>query len=43
MLWRGSVRNPETESRMHAAMKRGFQTRDAEMDFARLMGQLANH
>jgi enoyl-CoA hydratase/carnithine racemase len=36
-------RDAETENRMHAAMKSGFQTRDAEMDFARLMGELADH
>src|SRR5271165_2928594 len=35
-------RDAETENRMQAAMKRGFQTRDAEMDFARLMGELAD-
>jgi len=35
-------RDPEAQSRMQAAMKRGFQTRDAEMDFAGLMGELAD-
>src|SRR5882757_1546907 len=36
-------RNPETQQRNQAAMKRGLQTRDAEMDFARLVGELAEH
>ena len=36
-------RNPDTQTRTQAAMKRGLQTRDAEMDFARLMGELADH
>ena len=35
-------RDPEARSRMQAAMKRGLQNRDAEMDFARLMGELAD-
>jgi len=34
---------PETQQRNQAAMKRGLQTRDAEMDFARLVGELAEH
>ena len=32
--------NPEAQSRFGAAFKRGFQTRDAEMDLARLVGDL---
>src|SRR5467141_845971 len=36
-------RKPETQQRNQAAMKRGLQTRDAEMDFARLVGELAEH
>jgi enoyl-CoA hydratase/carnithine racemase len=36
-------RNPEAQRRIQAAMKRGFQTRDAEMDFGRLVGELADH
>jgi enoyl-CoA hydratase/carnithine racemase len=35
-------RDPEAQSRTQAAMKRGLQTRDAEMDFGRLMGDLAD-
>jgi enoyl-CoA hydratase/carnithine racemase len=39
-LFAEGVRNPEAQSRIQAAMKAGFQTRDAEMDLARLLGQL---
>jgi enoyl-CoA hydratase/carnithine racemase len=39
-LFLASVRNPEAQSRIEAAMKRGFQTRDAEMNLARLLGDL---
>ena len=35
------VRNPEAQSRIKAAIKRGFQTRDAELDLARLLRDLA--
>ena len=31
-------RDPEAQSRIEAAMKRGFQTRDAGMDMARVLG-----
>jgi len=31
---------PETQSRIEAAMKRGFQTRDAEMDLDRMLSEL---
>lgn len=34
------VRSPEFQDRMQAAMKRGFQTHDAEMDLARMLGDL---
>ena len=39
-LFLESARNPEVQSRMQAAMKLGFQTRDAEMDLARMLGEL---
>jgi hypothetical protein len=32
--------NPEAQSRLGAAFKRGFQTRDAEMDLVRALGDL---
>lgn len=35
------LRNPEAQSRIQAAMNRGFQTRDAEMSLARMLGDLA--
>jgi len=35
-------RNPEAQGRTQAAMKRGLQTREAEMDLARLLGDLAD-
>jgi enoyl-CoA hydratase/carnithine racemase len=34
--------NPETQSRLQAALQRGLQTRDAEMDLAQLLGGLAD-
>jgi len=34
-------RDPETQGRIHAAMTRGFQTRDAEMDLGRMVADLA--
>jgi hypothetical protein len=37
------VRNPEAQSRLGAPLTRGFQTRDAEMDLARLLGDLPDH
>jgi enoyl-CoA hydratase/carnithine racemase len=35
-------RDPEAQGRFQAAFKRGFQTREAEMDLARLVGDLAD-
>jgi enoyl-CoA hydratase/carnithine racemase len=37
------VRNPEYQSRMRAAMARGFQTHDAEKTLGRMLGDVANH
>ena len=34
------VREPEAQRRIAAAMKRGLQTRDAELDLARMLGDL---
>jgi enoyl-CoA hydratase/carnithine racemase len=42
-LFSEGVRNPEAEKRIQAAIKRGFQTRDAEMDLGKLLGNLADH
>ena len=42
-LFGEGVRNPEAQSRIRAAMQRGFQTRDAEMSLGRLLGDLADH
>jgi enoyl-CoA hydratase/carnithine racemase len=42
-LFGESVRNPEAQSRIRAAMMRGFQTRDGEMALARMLGDLAYH
>jgi enoyl-CoA hydratase/carnithine racemase len=39
-LFGDGVRNPEAQKRFGAALKRGFQTRDAELDLARLLGEL---
>jgi enoyl-CoA hydratase/carnithine racemase len=36
-------RNPEAQSRSQAALERGFQTRKAELDLARLLGEPAHH
>jgi enoyl-CoA hydratase/carnithine racemase len=41
-LFRESARTPETQSRIHAAMSRGFQTRGAEMALGRLLGDLTD-
>lgn len=40
-LFSEGVRNPEAQKRIHAALTRGFQTRDAEMSLGRLLGDLA--
>jgi enoyl-CoA hydratase/carnithine racemase len=37
------VRNPEAQRRLRAAMKRGFQTRDAELALARMVGDLSEN
>jgi hypothetical protein len=41
-LFGEGARNPEAQRRFQAALKRGFQTRDAEMDLAGLLGGLAD-
>src|SRR5882724_13347136 len=41
-LFGEGVRNPEAQSHIQAAMKRGFQTRDAEMALARVLGDLTD-
>jgi enoyl-CoA hydratase/carnithine racemase len=42
-LFGEGVRSPEAQSRIQAAMKRGFQTRDAEMALGEMLGDLAEH
>ena len=42
-LFGEGVRTQEFESRMQAAFKSGFQTREAELDLPRLLGELADH
>jgi enoyl-CoA hydratase/carnithine racemase len=37
-LFAAGVREPEAQARIEAAMQRGLQTRDAELDFAHLLG-----
>jgi len=34
---------PEAQRRFQAAFKSGFQTRDAELDLGRMLGELADH
>ena len=41
-LFAEGVRDPEAQERIQAAFKRGFQTRDAEMNLARLLGELGD-
>ena len=41
-LFLEGVRDPEAQSRTRAAMERGFQTRDAEMGLARMLGDLTD-
>jgi hypothetical protein len=35
------LRNPEAQDLIQTAFKRGLQTRDAEMDLARMLGGVA--
>jgi enoyl-CoA hydratase/carnithine racemase len=42
-LFGASVRAPEAQSQLDAAMKHGFQTRDAELDLARMLGELPSY
>jgi len=42
-LFLDCARNPEAQNRIKAAMKRGFQTREAEMALAQMLGDLAEH
>jgi enoyl-CoA hydratase/carnithine racemase len=37
------VHNPEAQNRIQAAMRRGFQTRDAEMALPRMLDDLAGY
>ena len=41
-LFGEAAQNPEAQSRFRAAFERGFQTREAEMDLARLFGDLSD-
>jgi len=41
-LFREGVSNSEAQHRIEGAMKRGFQTRDAEMSLARMLGEADN-
>jgi hypothetical protein len=41
-LFAEGVRHPEAQKRNEAAIKRGFQTREAEMSLGRLLGDLAD-
>jgi enoyl-CoA hydratase/carnithine racemase len=42
-LFLEGTRSPEFQDRTQAAMERGFQTRDAEMNLAQMLGDLADH
>jgi enoyl-CoA hydratase/carnithine racemase len=42
-LFLEGTQSPEFQERMQAAMKRGFQTRNAEMNLARMVGDLDKH
>jgi enoyl-CoA hydratase/carnithine racemase len=42
-LFGEGAQKPEAQSRFQAAFKRGFQTRDAEMDLGRMVGELSGH
>ena len=39
-LFGEGVRTPEARNQIQEAMKRGLQTRDAEMDLGKMLGQL---
>jgi hypothetical protein len=41
-LFGQAARNSEAQARTQAAMKHGFQTREGEMDLARMVGELTN-
>lgn len=41
-LFGEGVRNPEAQERIQAALKRGFQTREAELSLGRLLGELVD-
>jgi len=41
-LFGEGARNPEAQRRFQAALQHGFQTRNAEMDLAGLLGELAD-
>ena len=41
-LFGESVRGPEAQARIRAAVQRGFQTPEAELDLARMLGDLAD-
>jgi enoyl-CoA hydratase/carnithine racemase len=41
-LFGEGVRNPDAQKRIQAAIKRGFQTREAELSLGRLLGELAD-
>jgi enoyl-CoA hydratase/carnithine racemase len=42
-LFLEAARQPEAQRRIPVAMKRGFQTRDAEIDLGRMVGDLTDH
>jgi hypothetical protein len=39
-LFGDGVRDPEAQGRIAAALRRGFQTREAELTLARMLGEL---
>jgi enoyl-CoA hydratase/carnithine racemase len=41
VLFADAVRTPEVQGRLGAALRRGFQTREAELDLAQMLGNLA--
>jgi enoyl-CoA hydratase/carnithine racemase len=42
-LFGDEVRKPESQKRIQAAMQRGFQTRAAELELGRMLGELPDH